>query len=282
LASVVEFSDDDLALLQADLQRVDLHAALQRVGERAMGLDAFVGGDGTPGWSDDADWLRAATFAMTRDDDLALYLDVFRRYYAAAGKPWPQAIREAAAIADELEARTNSAEGRLRYGVTAWVMPELEFTFESAPMIAAYAVVGETALAVAQFRRTHGAPPEKLEQLVPEFLAAVPTDPFDEQPLRYYRDESGYTVYSVGLDGKETAASKTPIAASRTWRCTFLSARSDPVAVCRLSELPLQVQEGACHGDVRAAVLAHRPAKVSRKGAKAQRDEAHENEIGAM
>ena len=37
---------------------------------------------------------------------------------------------------------------------------------------------------------------------MPEFLAAVPLDPVDGQPLRYRRDADGtFTLYSVGENG---------------------------------------------------------------------------------
>ena len=44
-----------------------------------------------------------------------------------------------------------------------------------------------TACAVERFRLKYKKLPEKLEQLVPEFLPKVPIDPFDGKPLRYFR-----------------------------------------------------------------------------------------------
>ena len=40
--------------------------------------------------------------------------------------------------------------------------------------------------------------PEELSDLTPTFLDAVPTDPFDGEPLRYRVMENGYIVYSIG------------------------------------------------------------------------------------
>ena len=59
----------------------------------------------------------------------------------------------------------------------------------------------ETALAVERYRLKYDALPESLEALVPEFMEAVPLEPFDGQPLRYIRREGGYTVYTIGEDG---------------------------------------------------------------------------------
>jgi len=40
--------------------------------------------------------------------------------------------------------------------------------------------------------------PERLEQLVPDYLPEIPVDRFTGEPLRYRGNESGYLAYSVG------------------------------------------------------------------------------------
>lgn len=57
-----------------------------------------------------------------------------------------------------------------------------------------------TALAVERYRLKHGHWPVRLDHLVPEFLPAVPLDPYDGKPLRYGRRDEGVIVYSVGQD----------------------------------------------------------------------------------
>ncbi len=52
------------------------------------------------------------------------------------------------------------------------------------------------ALAAERYRRAHGRFPDTLEQLVPDFLAAVPLDPQDGQPLRYQRRDDRVVIYS--------------------------------------------------------------------------------------
>lgn len=57
-------------------------------------------------------------------------------------------------------------------------------------------------IAAERFRLEHGRYPERAEDLVPEFLAAVPLDPLDGNPLRYRIGENGKPfLYSVGMDG---------------------------------------------------------------------------------
>jgi hypothetical protein len=63
--------------------------------------------------------------------------------------------------------------------------------------------VAQAALAVEQWRLKHGGWPDKLQELVPELIDAVPTDPYDSGTVRCKRTERGVTVYSVGTDGKD-------------------------------------------------------------------------------
>jgi len=59
----------------------------------------------------------------------------------------------------------------------------------------------ETALAIERYRLRYQSLPQSLEQLVPEFMADLPREPFDNEVLRYIRHDIGYTVYAIGEDG---------------------------------------------------------------------------------
>jgi hypothetical protein len=54
------------------------------------------------------------------------------------------------------------------------------------------------AIAAEQFRRARGHWPEALDELVPDFLAAVPPDPFASHALRLNRCDNGIVIYSIG------------------------------------------------------------------------------------
>ena len=71
-------------------------------------------------------------------------------------------------------------------------------------------------IAVERYRLAHGAPPPSLPALVPEFLAAVPLDPFCDLPLGYMlidpaTDEHGrrYLIFGAGYDGVQDLPSAT-------------------------------------------------------------------------
>ena len=58
-----------------------------------------------------------------------------------------------------------------------------------------------TALGLERYHGKHGAYPQTLGELSPEFLKAVPVDFMDGQPLRYRPTDGGHFIlYSVGLD----------------------------------------------------------------------------------
>lgn len=59
-------------------------------------------------------------------------------------------------------------------------------------------------LALQLWQQQHGAWPETLVALVPDYLAALPPDPFTAgEPFRYAPTDDGYTLYSLGPDGDD-------------------------------------------------------------------------------
>jgi hypothetical protein len=55
-------------------------------------------------------------------------------------------------------------------------------------------------LAVQAYARDHGALPNQLSQLVPEYLPAVPVDPLTDRPPVYELNEQGYVLYSPEIE----------------------------------------------------------------------------------
>jgi hypothetical protein len=57
-----------------------------------------------------------------------------------------------------------------------------------------------TAVAMTRYRLDHRSSPARLNDLVPAYLDAVPTDPFDGHPLRLSIRNDRCVIYSVGPD----------------------------------------------------------------------------------
>lgn len=68
----------------------------------------------------------------------------------------------------------------------------------------------QTVLAVERYRLAKGKLPTSLDDLMPQFLPAIPEDPFDGQPLRYQLLPRGYIVYSIGPDGQDDNGREKP------------------------------------------------------------------------
>jgi hypothetical protein len=59
------------------------------------------------------------------------------------------------------------------------------------------------ALSLVQYHADHGSYPEKLSDLVPSYLDAIPKDIFNDSDLHYTREGKGYVLYSVGRNGED-------------------------------------------------------------------------------
>ena len=57
-----------------------------------------------------------------------------------------------------------------------------------------------TALAMERFHLANGRWPDKVDELVPQYLSTVPLDPYDGAPLRLSRKGSAVIVYSISQD----------------------------------------------------------------------------------
>jgi hypothetical protein len=60
-----------------------------------------------------------------------------------------------------------------------------------------------TALAMERFNLATGRWPDRVQDLVPQYLAEPPLDPFDGAPLRLVRKAHAIIVYSVGIDKED-------------------------------------------------------------------------------
>jgi hypothetical protein len=84
----------------------------------------------------------------------------------------------------------------------------------------------KTALAIERSRLATGKLPERLEELVPQYLAQVPIDPFDGQPLRYRLQQPGYLIYSVFEDGQDNGGKeKTDVPSGARYDWCFIVTR---------------------------------------------------------
>ena len=129
--------------------------------------------------------------------DMLAYVTLMTEYIEAARKPYPQSLMGAAKVGAGLAKRIPA-----QFPVARMVLPALGRVFVAGQEHMARVDSARVALAVLRYRAKHGRLPAKLDALVPDFLEAIPPDPFDGQPLRYMRTPDGaFVVYALGENG---------------------------------------------------------------------------------
>jgi len=109
---------------------------------------------------------------------------------AAARKLYPEALPAAERIACARLAETTKGRRSCMWDVLVMI--------DRAQVAAGRLECARTALAVLRYRATHGKLPEKLDNLVPEFLQSVPPGPFAGEALLYGREPWGFGVSCSG------------------------------------------------------------------------------------
>ncbi len=114
-----------------------------------------------------------------------------------------------------------SAEERTRESVpwyakiSGWQLVNFQSAFLKESTLEAMMLTTKAGLACKIYRMKTGHYPESLDALVPEFLDAVPLDPFTGQPLIYRLQDGGVLIYSVGSNKKDDGG-------RGTWQITQL------------------------------------------------------------
>lgn len=138
---------------------------------------------------------------------MRVMLQPFDQAIEIARKPWPQKLDATEAFARTHSLPDRSAKSGLSFAVRLGLfLPDLavwnlhsHLPWAGAILVQRRVPIG--VLAVERFRRAHaGTPPASLAELVPEYMSAIPVDPFAGQPLRYVVTEDSYIVYSVDVD----------------------------------------------------------------------------------
>ncbi len=213
------WTDAQLADLSSELSRIDLLARLSDGlrGERASLLQFDVSrtdlltlqelpDTGTVRLQKKA--LRAAWAIWPAgwvNKDKAAYISTIQRYIDAVKHP-----AELPSTLAEIEAARagSSVWNKILNPLYYRALPDL---ISVAQRIAATQTILRslaTACAVERYRMAHGRLPATLEDLVPAFLASIPTDPLTGKPLCYKPSESSsYLIYGTGWDQTDNAGS---------------------------------------------------------------------------
>jgi hypothetical protein len=136
-----------------------------------------------------------------REKDALYFYDALGRGVSAAKMSPRQQLAESAKLSREVDETLDKSP--YTHIIGGMLMPAFGRVLTEEAASGARLSVARTALGVEEWRLKHGSWPDSLEQLVPDFLDAVPDDPFSESPIRYAKTATGVVVYSVGKDSKD-------------------------------------------------------------------------------
>lgn len=92
--------------------------------------------------------------------------------------------------------------GKILYGL---LMPALDAIIERKCRVECSVAATHLVTTIMAYEKKNGKMPDKLDELVPDFITMVPMDPYDGKPFRY--NASKRIVYSVGKDLEDSGGS---------------------------------------------------------------------------
>lgn len=191
-------SDGALAALQGDLRQSAGRLTFDDVikGEFALFCDLCTGGTGgmtvESGWDDNLVQRWGQSWIFRRQ--LVNSMPAFRDALEAAEAPTPANLR------------ANAPSGLAPLGqMTSPLAGALLDSMQRGRMAVEHAraklLAAEAGVAALRFYNANGRMPESLDELVPDYLATMPIDPFTGQALVFLKTDDGLVIYSVSFDG---------------------------------------------------------------------------------
>lgn len=185
---------ETISTLREKVQWHEQHSSLVWAlrGERAWQLEVMTTGvqwsQNATGWQRWAFW-QGPYFAMNRNKSGVLLSKLID-----ASEDHRELLRRAR------EMETEVFNLSFLHGLSKTFLPSLSRACELSVQHVARLRVTDAALAAEQFRMAHDRFPESLDELVPEYLEAIPQDPFAGEPIRLAGTDFGLVIYSVGLN----------------------------------------------------------------------------------
>lgn len=203
LQSLLEGEDafsDLLAALRGE--RAALHQVFEGIERGEVNVSELEGlsRSGRPSQEDRLKDTLISLWRMDTREDHALFLSLMAQHIKAAQLPMHE--QAAAEKKTDQEVRAQVAPAALPgiAVITRLLLPAVSKIGEAVRRKHAILRCTIVGLASERYRREKKTWPDKIEQLCPQFLAAVPLDPYDGKPLRYRRVRDGVVIYSVGQD----------------------------------------------------------------------------------
>jgi len=129
---------------------------------------------------------------------MSAYVERANECVAIARRPHPRSLVDGVRLSATLEERVPN-----HMAVVRPHMSDLRDVFTSVQRSRAKCDAARAALACLRYQAEKGKLPGTLGALVPEYIDAVPVDPYDAKPLRYRKIKDGFVIYAIGQNGKD-------------------------------------------------------------------------------
>lgn len=145
-----------------------------------------------------------------REDAEKFYREALEHSLAVRqGPPWKWNYDALEQADEQYQILNRNPLQRLRHALTLLLSPAVGAAIDVAERTIQVRDAAETAIALVLWQRRHVTWPERLDQLVPELLPALPLDRYDGQPLRYVVRDGKPLLYSVGHDRDDNSGQPT-------------------------------------------------------------------------
>ncbi|MCP4707863.1 MAG: hypothetical protein GY869_04495 [Planctomycetes bacterium] len=129
------------------------------------------------------------------DSNHLLFLDLMDRSDAILQLPLEQRLTAAQAVEEQIN---RYADHHLLIDILRDFLPPVEMFIKRDLRFHALMHSAQTALAIERYRLDHSDQiPDSLTELVPDYLNAIPIDPYDGLSIKYKKTSSGYTIFTV-------------------------------------------------------------------------------------
>jgi hypothetical protein len=164
-------------------------------------------------------WVLGFVFRPLILNDGLCYLDVMDRYLELAKE---RSWQGKAALDGLLATVETLSKSHWKHPISRLVLPALARAGTAFDRSIARKGCAKLALALRLYRMKNEQYPEKLSQLVPDFLDKLPGDPFSGKDFLYRTEGKGFIVYSVGANLKDDGGAEDALsrdAGDIVWKC---------------------------------------------------------------
>lgn len=148
------------------------------------------------GFMDDAALIALAAIHADRRETVAKYHELFDKIEELYSLPLYDPRR--AEVDRVLDGLNGDGVVGQRYALIRTMLPSLSRANQIIREVTMNELAARALVAILRFRLDRGAMPQRLAELSPDYLAAVPVDEYSGMHLKYDVEGGGFTLYSVG------------------------------------------------------------------------------------